>query len=107
MLGVESGRHRFLLRTVGIGSVNQSLINLVKAELEQFEPSAIASCLCLFPKTEAAMALAELLLLLQVGLTGAWKELATWAWGEKMEGRHESAAAREGKSCSSRACFYG
>ena len=83
MLGVESGRHRFLLRTVGIESVNQSLINLVKAELEQFVPSAIASGLCLFPKTEAAMALAELLLLLQVGITGAWKELATWAWGEK------------------------
>jgi hypothetical protein len=29
------------------------------------------------------MALAELLLLLQVGLTGAWKELATWAWERK------------------------
>jgi hypothetical protein len=53
------------------------------------------------------MALAELLLLLQVGITGAWKEPETLGGGREMEGRHESAAAREGKTCSSRACLYG
>lgn len=74
MLGVELSTRRFLLRSVESRSVNQSLMIALNAELEQFVPSAIVNCLCLFPKTEAAMAQAELLLLLQVGITGAWKE---------------------------------
>lgn len=51
----------------------------------RFVPSAVVDCLCLFPKTEAAMALGGLLLLLQVGITRAWKERSTLGEGREME----------------------
>jgi hypothetical protein len=59
-----------------------------------FVPSAVVDCLCLFPKTEAAMALGGLLLLLQVGIIRAWKERSTLGRGER-NGRRNRDHAKE------------
>jgi hypothetical protein len=68
-----------------------------------FVPSAVVDCLCLFPKTEAAMALGGLLLLLQAGITRAWKERSTLGRGER-NGRRNRDHAKEslGNASSSR-----
>ena len=59
-----------------------------------FVPSVVVDCLCLFPKTEAAMGLGGLLLLLQVGIIRAWKERSTLGRGER-NGRRNRAHAKE------------
>jgi hypothetical protein len=59
-----------------------------------FVPSAVVDCLCLFPKTEAAMALGGLLLLLQAGITRAWKERSTLGRGERNGRRNRDHAKK-------------